>query len=80
MTNDPIQLANQLDEAELEDFATSGLADEAAQCLREQHAEIRRLREAAQAVVDRWETPLWKDAPATAGFIADLRKALEPKP
>ena len=34
------------------------------------------LRDAAQAVIDRWETPLWKDAPATAVFIADLRKAL----
>ena len=34
------------------------------------------LRDAAQAVIDRWETPLWKDAPATAVFIADLRNAL----
>ncbi len=34
------------------------------------------LRDAAQAVIDRWETPLWKDAPATAVFIADLRQAL----
>ena len=34
------------------------------------------LRDAAQAVIDRWETPLWKDAPATAAFIADLRDAL----
>lgn len=34
------------------------------------------LRAAAQAVVDRWETPLWKDAPATAGYIAALRDAL----
>ena len=34
------------------------------------------LRDAAQAVIDRWETPLWKDAPATAVFIADLRDAL----
>lgn len=34
------------------------------------------LRTAAQAVIDRWETPLWKDAPATAGYIAALRDAL----
>lgn len=34
------------------------------------------LVEKAQAVVDRWETPLWKDAPATAGFIYDLRDAI----
>jgi hypothetical protein len=31
---------------------------------------------AARAVVDRWDTPLWKDAPATAGFINRLRAAL----
>ena len=35
------------------------------------------LREAAAAVVARWDTPLWKDAPATAIFIARLRAALE---
>lgn len=34
------------------------------------------LRDAAQAVIDRWDTPLWKAAPATAVFIADLRNAL----
>ena len=35
------------------------------------------LRKAAQAVVDRWDTPLWKDAPATATYIEALRQALE---
>jgi len=35
-----------------------------------------KLRTAAQAVIDRWETPLWKDAPATAEYIAALRDAL----
>jgi hypothetical protein len=34
------------------------------------------LRTAAQAVIDRWDTPKWKDAPATAGYIAALRDAL----
>lgn len=34
------------------------------------------LRQAAQAVVDRWDTPLWKDAPHTAEFIDRLRAAL----
>lgn len=34
------------------------------------------LRAAAQAVIDRWDTPLWKDAPATAHFIGRLRAAL----
>ena len=33
---------------------------------------------AARAVVERWDTPLWKDAPATAGFINRLRDALPP--
>ena len=31
---------------------------------------------AAQALIDRWDTPLWKDVPATANYINDLRKAL----
>lgn len=38
------------------------------------------LREAAQAVVERWDTPLWKDVPATAVYIADLRAALAAAP
>ena len=32
---------------------------------------------AAEAVVERWDTPLWKDAPATAGYINALRAAVE---
>ena len=35
-----------------------------------------KLRKAAQAVVTRWDTPLWKDVPATANYIAALRKEL----
>ena len=38
------------------------------------------LRKAAQGVVDRWDTPLWKDVPATAVYIADLRAALAAAP
>lgn len=38
------------------------------------------LRKAAQAVVDRWDTPLWKDVPATAVYISDLRAALAAAP
>ena len=34
------------------------------------------LREAAQALVDRWDTPLWKEAPHTGVFIDALRAAL----
>ena len=35
--------------------------------------ENERLRTAAQAVVDRWDTPSWKDVPATAIYINKLR-------
>ena len=34
------------------------------------------LRAAAQALIDRWETPLWKDVPHTAECIHRLRAAL----
>lgn len=43
----------------------------------EKCAEIYTLRKAAQAVIDRWDAPLWKDAPATAEYINKLRKALK---
>lgn len=36
------------------------------------------LVEAAQAVVLRWDSPLWKDAPHTGEFIGRLRDALSP--
>jgi uncharacterized coiled-coil protein SlyX len=39
-------------------------------------AEIARLREAANAVVERWETPLWKDVKPTAHIIYALRDEL----
>lgn len=39
------------------------------------------IREAAQAVVDRWDSPLWKDVEPTAHVIARLRQALtQPAP
>lgn len=34
------------------------------------------IAEKAQAVVERWDTPLWKDVPHTAGYIEDLRGAI----
>lgn len=34
------------------------------------------LRTAAQALVDRWDTPLWKDAEHTGKYIDVLRQAL----
>ena len=39
----------------------------------ENGAAFGRLRDAAQAVIDRWDTPLWKDVPATAVYINRLR-------
>lgn len=38
------------------------------------------LRDAAQARVNRWDTPLWKDAPNTTEFITKLRHALKTTP
>lgn len=36
-----------------------------------------KLRTAAAAVVERWETPSWKDVPATAEYIYRLRDAIK---
>lgn len=38
------------------------------------------LRDAAQALVDRWDTPLWKDVEHTGRFIDRLRAALAQTP
>ena len=35
------------------------------------------LQKAAQDIVERWDSPGWKDVMPTAGYIAELRKALE---
>lgn len=37
----------------------------------------RAIEAAAQAVVDRWDTPLWKDAEHPAEVINRLRRVLE---
>lgn len=37
---------------------------------------IEQVREAAQALIDRWHTPNWKDAPHTGTFIAELERSL----
>ena len=41
-------------------------------------SEYEKLIEAARAVVNRWDTPHWKNVPATAEYINDLRNALPP--
>lgn len=56
---------------ELEREVTHLTAELAASQLQEN-----RLIAAAQAVIARWETPSWKDAPATAGYIYALRDAI----
>jgi hypothetical protein len=38
--------------------------------------QLSKLREAAQSVVDRWETPLWKKVEPTAALIYRLRDSL----
>lgn len=48
-------------------------------------AALAELREVGRAVVDRWDSPKWKDQPHTAEFINKLRAAIdaarkEPKP
>jgi len=35
-----------------------------------------KLAEAARAVIDRWDSPMWKDAPHTGEYIHALRQAL----
>ena len=44
--------------------------------IRRLHAENETLRAAAQAVIDRWDTPLWKDVEPTAAVIGRLRAAV----
>lgn len=35
------------------------------------------LLQAAIAIIERWDSPLWKDLPATAEYIMRLRKAVD---
>ena len=44
--------------------------------LEQERALADRLRKSAHALVDRWETPFWKDAPHTGKFIRSLGDAL----
>ena len=38
-----------------------------------------RIEAAAIALIERWETPLWKDVPHTGNYIHALRDALQSK-
>lgn len=57
-------------------YVTHGQANEIANLLAPAAAQDEALVRAAQAVVERWDTPLWKDAKPTAEFIWRLRAAL----
>ena len=50
--------------------------DEGATALYETPPDMAELVAAAKAVIDRWDTPHWKDVPATAEYIARLRNAV----
>ena len=41
---------------------------------------VKALEAAAQAVIDRWDTPMWKEAHSTAIFIASLNAAIKGTP
>lgn len=59
-----------------EDGVEPQTTEDAAAELRRLHAENETLRAAAQAVIDRWNTPLWKDVEPTAAVIWRLRAAV----
>jgi hypothetical protein len=66
------------DEAwDIDDICPWGLARHFERELAEAMEQRDRLAEAARAVVDRWETPTWKDAPHTGLFIRALADALD---
>lgn len=44
---------------------------------RRHERELEELIAAAKAVIDRWETPFWKETAHTGAYIAALRKAVE---
>lgn len=51
-----------------------GTSRKNADALSAAHERIAELERAANAVIERWDTPAWKDAKATAEVIGELRK------
>lgn len=47
--------------------------------VRERDRRIAELEAKAKAVIERWDSPNWKDTKHTADYINELRKALEQK-
>ena len=56
--------------AETDEGAVALYDQETVNALQERHDE---LLSAAKAVIERWDSPLWKDLPPTAKVIARLR-------
>jgi hypothetical protein len=59
---------------------TENVRDSWCEAYTQERDKNQKLRSAAQEVVDRWETPFWKDAEPTASVIYRLRDALAPAP
>jgi hypothetical protein len=57
-------------------FTMRELSDNATEIAERREQENTELREAAQAVIDRWNTPLWREAEPTAAAINRLRETL----
>lgn len=74
------QLLNGLDcchvEKSKDEFLRTWIRDYIAAQIAERDARIAKLEAAARALIERWDTPLWKDVPATGNYITALRKVL----
>lgn len=70
------KLERERDEALSQIYQAEGRAERFCQERDESREELEHIAEAAQAVVDRWELPAWKDAEPTAAVIYRLRDAL----
>lgn len=61
----------------LPDFLRKSTVETIRSALTDDPERVEKLIEAARAVIARWDTPAWKDAPATAVFINELHAALK---
>lgn len=75
MTNDKLEAIRRRDQSPY--MASTAWLSQSEEDRRALLAAYDALAAAAQAVVDRWDTPLWKDAEPTAGVINRLRRVLE---
>lgn len=68
-------LALAVERDSLQEQLDAAIIQELKECRDER--EIEEIIAAAKAVIDRWETPFWKEAAHTGLYIATLRKAVE---